>query len=368
MQRIFNKDGFNWWIGVVEDRMDPEKLGRVKIRIFGYHTDDKTLLPTSDLPWAWPIQPITSAALNGIGSSPLGPLPGTWVIGFNLDGNDFQVPAYFGTIASKGGSVGIPGITDKKFDTVEQKDTIQNPKDPGVLKDSEGNPVTDGSGNPIQTGVPQIPGWELGKTSEKYESGGKGPGVISPRVSGDYGGASYGTYQFASFLPAVASNGKARPSAKNSPVVQYVKNSKFKDKFNGLEPATNEFDSVWSELASSRTKEFKDDQHDYIKAKYYDVMIAGLQRQGLDLSKYGPGVQDLIWSTAVQLGPAKTSIFTEPLKGKSELTDKDIINLVSAYKITNVEKFFASSSASIQASVKNRWETEKNDLLKLVKA
>jgi hypothetical protein len=84
MQRIFNKDGFNWWIGVVEDRMDPEKMGRCRVRIYGYHTDSKIILPTKDLPWATPIQPITSAAISGIGSSPLGPVEGTWVIGFFL--------------------------------------------------------------------------------------------------------------------------------------------------------------------------------------------------------------------------------------------------------------------------------------------
>jgi hypothetical protein len=101
MQRIFNKDGFNWWIGVVEDRMDPEKLGRCRVRIFGYHTDSKIILPTKELPWATPIQPITSAAISGIGSSPLGPVEGTWVIGFFLDGEDMQQPAIFGTISTK---------------------------------------------------------------------------------------------------------------------------------------------------------------------------------------------------------------------------------------------------------------------------
>ena len=87
---IFNKDGFIWWIGVVEDRMDPEKSGRVRVRIYGYHTDEKELLPTKDLPWAVPITPITSAAISGIGSAPLGPVEGTWVIGFFLDGADMQ--------------------------------------------------------------------------------------------------------------------------------------------------------------------------------------------------------------------------------------------------------------------------------------
>ena len=74
MQNIFNRDGFNWFIGVVEDRDDPEMMGRVKVRIFGYHSDDKILLPTSDLPWAIPIQPITSAGMSGVGVTPLGPL------------------------------------------------------------------------------------------------------------------------------------------------------------------------------------------------------------------------------------------------------------------------------------------------------
>jgi hypothetical protein len=40
------------FIGVVEDRMDPLKLRRVRVRCFFHHTHDKTLIPTEDLPWA----------------------------------------------------------------------------------------------------------------------------------------------------------------------------------------------------------------------------------------------------------------------------------------------------------------------------
>ena len=32
---------FVWWQGVVEDRIDPLMLGRCRVRILGYHTDDK---------------------------------------------------------------------------------------------------------------------------------------------------------------------------------------------------------------------------------------------------------------------------------------------------------------------------------------
>ena len=67
MKNFMGMDGFQWFIGVVEDRMDPKFLGRLRVRILGYHTDDKQKLPTEDLPWAHPMNPITSATISGIG-------------------------------------------------------------------------------------------------------------------------------------------------------------------------------------------------------------------------------------------------------------------------------------------------------------
>lgn len=366
MQRIFNKDGFNWWIGVVENRQDPEKLGRCKVRIFGYHTDSKELLPTKDLPWCVPIQPITSAATSGLGSSPLGPVEGTWVIGFFLDGEDAQQPAMFGTISTKAASQAF----DADSAVSNPRDETNNPND-GILRDQLGNPVVDENGEPVKAGVPKVEGWELGQTSEKYESGGKGPGVINAytgAAEGDLGGASYGTYQLASYLPTLRKNGQSRPSAKNSPVEQFLKNSKFKEKFAGLTPATPAFDAKWKEIAAANPKEFNQDQHDYTQRTYYNVMVANLQRAGFDLTKYGPGVQDLIWSTAVQFGPARVSLFTIPLKNKSELSDKDIINLVSDYKLAQVDVLFKSSTENIRDGARKRFTSEKQALLALVKS
>ena len=44
------KNGFIWFVGVVEDRKDPLKLGRCKVRCVGWHSPDKTQLPTNALP------------------------------------------------------------------------------------------------------------------------------------------------------------------------------------------------------------------------------------------------------------------------------------------------------------------------------
>ena len=37
---FMGQDGFAWFVGVVEDRDDPDKLGRVRVRCLGYHTED----------------------------------------------------------------------------------------------------------------------------------------------------------------------------------------------------------------------------------------------------------------------------------------------------------------------------------------
>ena len=98
MANYMGKDGFIWWQGVVEDRHDPLYLGRCRVRILGWHTDNKAEMPTESLPWCYPVQPIISAAQTGVGISPTGPVEGTWVVGFYRDGEDAQEPVFFGTL------------------------------------------------------------------------------------------------------------------------------------------------------------------------------------------------------------------------------------------------------------------------------
>jgi len=98
MKNFMGKDGFQWFVGVVEDRNDPKTLGRVRVRCLGYHTEDLVKLPTKDLPWAHPMNPITSATVSGIGQTPLGVVEGTWVVGFFTDGPSAQQPVIMGTL------------------------------------------------------------------------------------------------------------------------------------------------------------------------------------------------------------------------------------------------------------------------------
>ena len=79
---------FVWWMGVVEDRKDPMKIGRCRVRILGYHSEDKGEMPTDSLPWAYPAMPINSAPRE----TPVGPVEGSWVMGFFRDGDNAQQP------------------------------------------------------------------------------------------------------------------------------------------------------------------------------------------------------------------------------------------------------------------------------------
>ena len=79
------QDGFSWFIGVVEDRNDPKKASRVRVRCLGYHTTDIQEIPTEDLPWATVMMPVTAGANSGIGMSPHFLIEGTWVVGFFRD-------------------------------------------------------------------------------------------------------------------------------------------------------------------------------------------------------------------------------------------------------------------------------------------
>ena len=99
MKNFLGINDFVWFFGVVEDRDDPVQLGRLRVRCYGWHTEDKNEIPTDGLPWAIPIQDVTSAGVSGKGKSPTGIVEGTWVIGFFADGKKAQKPYIMGTIA-----------------------------------------------------------------------------------------------------------------------------------------------------------------------------------------------------------------------------------------------------------------------------
>lgn len=91
---FIGKEGFVWFVGIVEDRKDPEEVGRVRVRCFGWHTDNKELIPTDSLPWAHIVQPPNLPASYTCKE-------GDMVFGFFLDADSAQFPVVVGVIPGK---------------------------------------------------------------------------------------------------------------------------------------------------------------------------------------------------------------------------------------------------------------------------
>ena len=97
MTQTYYGDSTRWFVGRVIDVNDPLKLDRVKVRIFGIHTENTTLIPTADLPWAQVAIPTTEGGTSGLGANTqLKPM--AQVFGFFLDGQNSQLPLIIGSI------------------------------------------------------------------------------------------------------------------------------------------------------------------------------------------------------------------------------------------------------------------------------
>jgi cytoskeletal protein CcmA (bactofilin family) len=92
----FMGSNYVWWMGIVENRNDPLKVGRCQVRIFAWNDASKANLPTNQLLWSQPMLPLNS---NNVKPPP----EGTMVSGFFMDGNLAQHPIMTGW---------IPGIPD----------------------------------------------------------------------------------------------------------------------------------------------------------------------------------------------------------------------------------------------------------------
>ena len=164
---FMGQDGFIWFVGGVEDRNDPSALGRVRVRCLGYHTADLTDLPTTDLPWAHVMHPVTDPCMHGMGNSPSFLVEGSYVVGFFRDPEKQQL-VIMGTLP------GVPEVgadPSKGFNDPRGKNSIQ--------ESFKGDPVygpypVDGENyfmtSDHELGEPDTNRLAQGKTSETHTS------------------------------------------------------------------------------------------------------------------------------------------------------------------------------------------------------
>ena len=117
IQKEFYGDDARWFLGIVEDnKNDPEKLGRVRVRVYGIHNAYLEDVPTEDLPWATIMVPAIYGGVSGVGRSPTGIEQGSWVFGIFMDGKHAQNPIILGT---------LPKIEQKPGEDIDPEEKIK---------------------------------------------------------------------------------------------------------------------------------------------------------------------------------------------------------------------------------------------------
>ncbi len=192
-----------------------------------------------------------------------------------------------------------------------------------------------------------ISGQGLGALSAKYESGKRGSAAVGYDRTG---GTSFGKYQIASktgtmdkFLDWAEKNGgvEGREVAARMRSAGPLDSGK-----NGQ--AANE----WKALASEG--KLGTLEHDFIKATHFDPAFAGIKDDGLRKRIEGSkALQDVLWSTSVQHGAGGAQKLINRTY-KEGMSDEDFVRALYADRGTQ----FSSSTAQVQASVRNRFANE----------
>jgi hypothetical protein len=154
------EEGFRWFLGKVEDRDDPKKIGRVRVRIYNVHPftnegkPDTVSVPTKHLPWATPVSSVMSAGIisdkinDGVGISATGLMVGSTVFGFFADGNDCQIPVIMGSLA---GLFGKDELSELPKSAIQENSV-------GALKNSKRiKPIQSFPGEPISSYAAKYP-------------------------------------------------------------------------------------------------------------------------------------------------------------------------------------------------------------------
>jgi hypothetical protein len=317
--------------GIVESRDDPLQLGRVRVRVFGIHSDSVSDVPTDKLPWAQVILPANNGSNSGVGWSPNGIVEGTMVLVYFADGTDFQKPVVIGS---------VPGLNSVNSNVSGSATSSVTPPEPSIEQTT-----TDSAATSAQTVT-----WTLGQTSEPFETqSGAGPDFILNDVH-DARGKLYGPWLIS------LDTGELRTFIKN--------HTSFSSNFAGIVLGSPSFDATWKEVGSSAdSAAFKEDQKTFIQNTHYTILLRNLNKYGL--GDRGNGVQDCIWSVAFQYGP-DTTLIDEALGGKQldSLTDADIVTLIQNHRKNTIKTIF-KDQPEVWASNEARSDTEKDALLAL---
>ncbi len=194
-------------------------------------------------------------------------------------------------------------------------------------------------------------GHVLGKLSEQYESGGRGPGTVSSGY-GDPGGVSYGTYQLASNTGTL------------SAFLAHEGDPWRAELTRGGQRGSAGFSNAWRAIAKREPERFAAAQHAFIERTHYKLTIAGVKNAtGVDLDERSNALRDVVWSVGVQHGGAVRIISDAINTAGKNASDAHLIDAIyarrSAYVRSVAARYSGTMRQSLLSVVENRYPAER---------
>lgn len=262
---------------------------------------------------------------------------------------------------------GLPGIPLQ----TAQINLLQN-----AARRRQGQPVggrpilsrdLDGPACPVRSATTSQPAavqanGDLGKLAARFESGAAGIAAIGYDRNG---GTSYGKYQIASRVGSMDSFLKFLDTA--APDIA--------KSLRGAGPANTgsrrgAMPDMWRKIAAEQPDRFEALQEKFIYDSHYKPALEGiLAKTSLTESQLSGAMQEVLWSTAVQHGPAgAVRIFSRAARHLGDTAGKNFdTRLISNIYDIRAQQF-GSSTEQVQNSVRNRMRQEKQLALNMLKA
>ncbi len=200
----------------------------------------------------------------------------------------------------------------------------------------------------------------LGSLSKKFESGKDGIAAIGYDRTG---GTSYGSYQIASRVGSM--DNFLQMAQREDPAIAKMLRDAGPANTGSRHGAMPD---VWRKLAQEEPERLDALQKQFIHETHYAPAAKKIEeRTDIDTGKFSRATQEVLFSTAVQHGPTGAArIFSRAAAIAGDVDGKDFEkNLID--RVYDIRKGqFGTSTASVQAAVRNRMVEEKGIALNML--
>lgn len=200
----------------------------------------------------------------------------------------------------------------------------------------------------------------IGKLSARFESGGDGISAIGYDRNG---GTSYGKYQIASRVGSMSSF----LSFLDEEAPDLAKRLRRSGPAN-TGSRRGAMPTEWKAIASEQPERFEQLQEAFIHKSHYQPALEAIQqRTGLNMESLSAAMREVIWSTAVQHGPAGAArIFAQAdnMSGKSADASYERKLITNVYNLRAGQ--FGSSSSQVRDAVRSRFREERQLALNML--